>query len=135
MMRGVSANTDLIRAWIASVNSHDFEETVALVTPDFELVESSTLPGAATATGPEGLRRYGEGWARNWSDWQMREVEMVEVPPSHVVLAADLALRGIRSGIEVERRWIYLLRIRDGRIMSQIGYDSKEAAVEAAQSG
>lgn len=128
----MSANTDIVHAWIDAINSRDREAPVALVTPDFELVESTTLPGAATATGPEGLRRYGEGWARNWSEWQMREVEMIDVPPDHVVLVADLALRGIRSGIEVERRWIYLLRLRDGKVARQLGFDDKDAAVQAA---
>lgn len=129
----MSANTDLVREWIAALNSHDPEQSLALVTPDFELAESTTLPGAATAKGPEGLRRYGEGWARNWSDWHMREVEMIDVPPAHVVLVADLALRGIRSGIDVERRWIYLMTLRDGKVMSQIGYDDKDAALQAAR--
>ena len=128
----MSANTDVVRAWIDAINSRDREAPIALVTPDFELVESTTLPGAATALGPEGLRRYGEGWARNWSDWQMREVEMIDLPPDHVVLVADLALRGIRSGIEVERRWIYLLRLRDGKVARQLGFDDKDAAVQAA---
>lgn len=129
----MSANTDLIRAWIAAINTHDPASAIALVTPDFELAESTTLPGAATASGPDGLRRYAEGWARNWSDWHMREVEIVDVPPSHVVLVADLALRGIRSGIEVERRWIYLMTLRDGKIASQAGFDDIDTAIAAAQ--
>ena len=129
----MSANVELARAWIRAINSHDIEQGVALVTPDFELVESSTLPGAAHATGPDGLRRYAAGWERNWSDWEMREVEIVDVPPSHVVLVADLELRGRHSGIDVGRRWIYLFTVRDGKIAGQRGYDDKDEAVRAAQ--
>jgi ketosteroid isomerase-like protein len=129
----ISANAEIVRAWIRAINGRDPEEPVALVTPDFELVESSTLPGAARAVGLEGLREYGAGWTRNWSEWEMREVELVEIPPTHVVLVADLSLRGRGSGIEVERRWVYLFQIRGDKLASQLGYDDKEEALRAGR--
>jgi ketosteroid isomerase-like protein len=131
----VSANVQLTRAWIRAINEGDTERWLGLVTPDFELIESSTLPGAAQAYGPEGLRRYAAGWARNWSAWELREVEIVDVPPTRVVLAADLKLRGRHSGIDVERRWVYLLSVRDGKLASQIGFDDKDEALRVARSG
>jgi ketosteroid isomerase-like protein len=128
----VSALSDVARSWIRAINSRDPDATVALITPDFELVESSTLPGAARAVGADGLRRYIAGWGRNWSDWEMREVELTEVPPAHAVLVADLRLRGLQSGIDVSRRWTYLLTIRGDKLAAQIGYDDVDAAISAA---
>jgi ketosteroid isomerase-like protein len=129
----VSALSDVARSWIRAINGRDPDATVALVTPDFELVESSTLPGAARAVGADGLRRYIAGWARNWSDWEMREVELTEVPPAHAVLLADLRLRGLQSGIDVSRRWTYLLTIRGDKLAAQIGYDDVDEAIRAAK--
>ena len=49
---------DLVRAWMTAINDADFERQLGLITADFELVESATLPGAAVAIGPAGYRRY-----------------------------------------------------------------------------
>jgi ketosteroid isomerase-like protein len=130
----MSATADVIREWVRAINSRDPEAPIALVTPDFELVESSTLPGAARVSGPEGLRRYGAGWARNWSDWELSEVEIIEVAPDQAVLVADLRLRGLRSGIDVERRWAYLMQIRNGKLARQVDFDDTEEALRAARS-
>lgn len=133
-VRRVSANLYLVREWISAMNAGDVEQALGLITSDFQLVESATLPGAAVASGPAGFRRYAEGWVRNWSAWELREVEMVEVPPVAVVLVADLRLRGRRSGIDVERRWVYLFSVREGKLASQIGFDEKDEALRSAQS-
>jgi hypothetical protein len=67
-----------------------------------EMTESQTLPGAATVSGLEALKSYMRGWRRNWSEWEWREEELVDVPPDKVVLVSSLWLRGLRSGATVE---------------------------------
>jgi len=129
----VSAISDVARNWIRAINTRGAEDVLAMVTPDFEMVESSALPAAARVSGAEELSRYMAGWERNWSDWEMREVELIEVPPAHAVLVADLKLRGRHSGIEVSRRWVYLFRIRRDRIAAQIGVDDKDEAIRMAE--
>jgi ketosteroid isomerase-like protein len=124
-------NVELVRAWVEAFNRGDTEASIELCDPDFELVESQTLPGAARVSGHEGLRRYERGWRRNWSDQEWRVEELIDLPPNRVLLIARLWLKGLRSGAEVERRWTYLFTVRDGKLLRQDGYDSKEEALGA----
>jgi ketosteroid isomerase-like protein len=131
----VSHNVDVVRAWIATINAghSEPEPVIALVTPDFELVESSTLPGAARAQGIDELRRYFYGWLRNWTDWRLEEEEIVDVPPDKVILIATLHLRAAHTGIDLARRWVYLYTVRDGKLAKQVGFDDRETALRAAK--
>jgi ketosteroid isomerase-like protein len=129
----MDANVELVRAWVRALNARDEEEVLALVTPDFELVEPRALPGATHVRGREGLQRYAAGWDRNWSDWEFCEVEIFAASATHVVFVADLKLRGRNSGIDVQHRWVYLFAVRDGQIASQVGFDKRDDAVRAAQ--
>ena len=82
----VSANLELVRAWIEATNLSRQEDQVALAHPEFEMTEAPALPGAAYVSGREELRSYGYGWARNWSEWEWREEELIELPPDRVIL-------------------------------------------------
>jgi len=118
-------------AWIRACNGDDSESAVALCDPAFEMTESSTVPGSATTSGLDGLRRYLAGWQRNWSEWDWQEEEVRDIPPDKVLVMALLRLRGLRSGIWVEHRWAYLFTMRDGKLLRQDGFDEKAQALEA----
>src|SRR3954452_6925405 len=128
-----SENVELVRAWMRAVNGDDPEAAIALGDPAFEMTESSTLPGAASTAGLDELRRYLAGWTRNWSEWDWQEEEASEIPPDKVLVMATLRLRGLRSGLWVERRWAYLFTIRTGKLLRQDGFDDKARALEAAR--
>jgi ketosteroid isomerase-like protein len=123
-------NMELVRAWIRAANEGDTDASLALCDPAFEMVESQTLPGAAKVSGLEALRSYGLGWRRNWSEWEWREEKLRDIPPDRVLLVARLWLRGLRSGVEVERRWAYVFTVRDGKLLRQDGYDNEAEALE-----
>jgi hypothetical protein len=124
-------NVEVVRAWIGACNGDDPESVVALGDPAFEMTESSMVPGAATTSGLDGLRRYLMGWRRNWSEWDWQEEEVLDIPPNKVLLMANLRLRGLRSGIWVEHRWAYLFTVRGGKVLRQDGFDEKAQALEA----
>jgi hypothetical protein len=128
----VPENAELVRAWQDAANLGRVEDLLSLSHPEFEMTEASVLPGAAHVKGLDALRSYCHGWARNWSEWEWREEELIELPPDRVVLDATLRLRGLRSSIWVEHRWAYLFVIRDGLILRNDGFASTEEILGAA---
>jgi len=111
----------------------DADAILALVDPDFEMTEASSLPGAVAVSGVAGLERYLRGWARNWSQTDWRAEEITDLGGGRVLVVATLALRGLRSSIDVERRFAYLFTVRGGRILRQDGFDDRAQALEAAR--
>jgi hypothetical protein len=132
----VSENAELVRAWHKAAekaaNLDRLEDLLALTHPEFEMTESSALPGAAHVKGLEALRSYCYGFARNWSECEWREEDLVDLPPDRVMFEATLRLRGLRSSIWVEHRWVYLLVIRDRLILRDDGFLTKEEALANA---
>jgi ketosteroid isomerase-like protein len=96
-----------------------------------ELLEAKTLPGAVTATGAEAVRRYLVGFAAHWSEVQWLPEEFLE-SGDKVFMRARLRLRGRRSGIEVDREWIYVFTVRHGRLIRQEGFDDRAEGLRAA---
>ncbi len=132
----VSENAELVRSWhkAAERATHldRLEDLLALTHPEFEMTEASALPGAVHVKGLEALRSYCYGRARNWSAWEWREEELVDLPPDRVMFDATLRLMGLRSSIWVEHRWVYLFVIRDGLILRDDGFLSKDEALAAS---
>jgi ketosteroid isomerase-like protein len=127
----VSDNVELVRAWHRAAAEGRIEDLLALTHPEFEMTEASALPGAAHVQGREGLRSYAYGWAKNWSEWEWLEEELAELPPDWVIFVATLRLRGLRSSVWVEHRWAYLIVIRDGLVLRDHGFQSKEELLES----
>jgi ketosteroid isomerase-like protein len=126
-------NVELVREWMRACNGADAEGAVALCDPAFEMTESPTLPGPASTSGLDALRRYFAGAQRHWSEWDWQEEEVRDIPPDKVFVIALLRLRGRRSGIWVEHRWAYLFTVRDGKLSRQDSFDDKAQALEAAR--
>lgn len=129
-----SDNVALVRAWQEAASLSRLDEMLALTHPEFEMTEARALPGAVHVRGREALRSYSYGWAKNWSEWEWREDELIELPPDRVLLDSTLRLRGLRSSIWVEHRWVYLFVIRDGLILRNDGFLTKEEALDSASS-
>jgi ketosteroid isomerase-like protein len=125
-------NVVLVSRWIRACNARDFDAALALARPDFEMTEAPALPGAHRLSGHEELRRYFEGWLRQWSDWSWQADEIVDAPRGQVFLDARLALLGLRSNAWVERRWAYVFTVRDGMLARQHGFDDRATALDAA---
>jgi len=114
------------RAWHEAAHGARIDELLALSHPDFEMTEPSALPGATQVKGRDSLRSYCYGWAKNWSETEFVEHEVVEIPPSRVAAEYTVRLKGLRSAIWVEHRWAYLLEIRDGLIVRNDGFQSMD---------
>jgi hypothetical protein len=46
-----------------------------------------------------------------------------------------LRLVGRHSGIEVDRQWIYVFTVRDGKLLRQVGFDDEAEGLRAAGLG
>ena len=126
-----ATDRDVVRRWVRAANDGDLERMLEIADPEIEMSEASALPGAARVNGLKELETYLHGWNRNWSRTEWLEEELLEVSPGRVLLEATLRLTGLRSGITVEHRWTYVFTIRDGRVLRQDGYDSRDEAMAA----
>lgn len=130
----MSTNLEVVKAWVDSCNKGDADAAVALCHPSMELVEAKALPGAVTATGVEAVRRYLERFSAHWSEVEWLPEEFLE-SGDKVFMRARLKLRGRRSGIEVDREWIYVFTVRQGRLSRQEGFDDRAEGLQAAGVG
>src|SRR5436190_17092791 len=90
--------------------------------------EADALPGSISAVGYEAVKRYIERFGTHWKSfsWDLLEMEVFE---DHAVARGRLRLQGRESGIEVDRKWWYVFIVRDGKLLSQRGFDDREAAL------
>ncbi len=127
----MSADAESVaRARVDACNGDDEEHLLALLHPDVELHESTTLPGAVSAVGFEEVRHYLERFTTHWSSFLWEPLEW-RVQGDRVLMRARLRLTGRRSGIEVDREWVYVFTVRDGKLLRQDGFDDMAAAQRA----
>ncbi len=131
MMAGIGETLEIAKAWVDACDRGDVEGALALCDREVVLVEAQALPGAVTATGIDELRRYLEWFEAHWSETSWEPIEFREAG-ERVYLRARLRLTGRRSGIEVNREWIYVFTVRDGTLLRQEGFDREEDGLRAA---
>ena len=127
----MTSNLDVVEAWVDACNRGDVDAALGLCSPSIELIESSTLPGAVTVAGSEDVRHYLERFATHWSEGEWLPEEYKE-SGDKVFMRARLKLRGRKSGIEVDREWTYVFTVREGKLISQEGFNDRADGLEAA---
>lgn len=127
----MSANLDLVKMWVEACNAGDIEAALGLCDESMELFEADALPGAVTARGIDQVRRYLERFDAHWSQGEWMPEEFLESDDT-VLMRARLRLVGRNSGIEVDREWIYVFTMRDGRLLRQHGFDDLAEGLDAA---
>jgi uncharacterized protein len=99
--------------------------------PEIVMVESETLPGAASARGLDGVRRYIESFSSYWEEIRFEPQEFIDAG-DRVVVVARLVGRGRKSGVDVRRTWAYVWTLRGGRALRMEGYTDRSEALRAA---
>jgi ketosteroid isomerase-like protein len=117
----------VVRAYIEACNGDDKEAVYACLHPEVELHEPPSLPGAVSAVGLKAARHYLERFDVHWSSFRWEPLEL-RVAGSRALMPARLALRGRRSGLDVEREWVYVFEVRDGKLFRQYGFDDVGSA-------
>jgi ketosteroid isomerase-like protein len=118
----------VVRAYVDACNGSDLEAVLAMLDPDVELHESTALPGAVSAVGFDAVRHYLDRFYTHWSSFRWEPLEL-EIHGDQAAMRARLRLTGRESGIEVDREWWYVFAVRDGKLMTQHGFDDREAAL------
>jgi steroid delta-isomerase-like uncharacterized protein len=85
-------NAALARTFYDSYNNHDFDQAITLCDEDLQWVNLST---GETFRGPEGCRRFLEGWANGFPE---SRVEIQNLHPGEDFVVCEGMFRGTHTG-------------------------------------
>lgn len=97
---------------------------------EISMVESETLPGAASAYGIEAVERYIRSFAKHWEQIRFEPQEYIDAG-DQVVVVARLIGEGKKSGVEVTRTWAYVWTVRGRKALNMVGYADRAEALKA----
>jgi hypothetical protein len=121
-------NVEIVRAiydeWLRGGRALDMFD------PEMSMLESKTLPGAASAHGIGAVQKYMESFANYWDEIRFEPQEYIDAG-EQVVVIARLVGRGKTSGVEVTRTWAYLWTLRERKALRMVGYADRAQAFEA----
>lgn len=129
-MTGPANPEAVVREYVEACNGDDLDRVLAILHPEVELHEATSLPGAVSAVGLEEVRRYLERFSTHWTSFSWEPLEW-RARGDRVLMRARLRLIGRRSGIEVDREWLYVFTARDGKLLRQDGFDGSADAERA----
>jgi ketosteroid isomerase-like protein len=98
--------------------------------PEISMVESETLPGAASAYGIEAVERYMRSFVNYWEQIRFEPQEYIDAG-NQVVVVASLIGKGKKSGVEVTRTWAYVWTVRERKALRMVGYADRAEALKA----
>ena len=131
-------NVELVRRVYDAAARRDTPTILALYDPDVELDPSRLgIAGiSAGATdgvyhGHEGLRAFFGQWHEAWGDIDYSFEELIDADDEHVIAIVDRHARGRASGVEVERRFVLVWTLREGKVARVVWFLSRADALEA----
>jgi len=127
----VSENLALVQQFVDAFNRRDVDWMAERATPDAELDEWPTAPGAASYRGPDGVREAMNNWFEVWEWMKVEVVDVMEVD-DRVLVTLDQRAKGKGSEAEVEIRSHNVYTIRDGKVSRMQLFTERQAALEAA---
>ena len=120
-------NVEIVRRVFEALNRGDLDAAVEAYDPEAEIV---TLM-SGTSHGPEGARQALEAGRRNLRGWTLDPNELIDVGDS-VIAIVHIRGAGQHSGIALGDLMALSFTIRNGLIIRQQSFRSKEDALEAA---
>lgn len=76
------------------------------------------------------MSKYLTRFNAHWSSFHWEPLEL-RVSGDRALMRARLELVGRKSGIEVDREWVYVFQVRDEKLHRQDGFDEMDEAVKA----
>jgi ketosteroid isomerase-like protein len=130
------ANLELVRRSFEAFVSGDFETAFASFDPHAEWRTAEDEPDSRTYRGLEDVTRWAASLAEPWTD----RFERTVVPEEYIdlgdwiVVPTSGRLHGRGSGIGMDIRETYAVRLRGGRIVRVDEYRTRQQALEAVRS-
>ena len=123
---------DLVRLGFEAVQRGDLAVFDGMTTPDLVLVQPPEVPDAKTYEGPDAIAESMEDWPKQWEDFRMDLIEILDAGDEVAVSVTRHRGRGRESGIEMDFEVFYVQRGRDGKLARMEMFFKREQAIEAA---
>jgi ketosteroid isomerase-like protein len=126
-------NVALVRRSFEAFARGDFDAAFSGYDPGAEWCTAADEPDQQTYRGMEGVRHFVESLSDPWQDrfTDVMEFEAFIDRGDWVVVPWSARLRGRGSGVPIEIKETYAVRVRDARIVRVEEYRSREQALEA----
>ena len=103
-----------------------------LIHPEVIWTNFSSAPERTSFVGHMGVIQWFRSFVETLGDFEFVVDEIVDAGDRGVVTVSHATGRGVKSGAPVEISVSTIFELRDGKIVSGQGYETKEAALKAA---
>jgi len=124
-------NVDLVRAGFEAILAGDLSAFTDYTTPDVVIVQPPEVPDAKIYKGPSAMRDAMDDWPKQWEDFRMDLLEIIDVSDDTLVSVTRHRGRGARSDIEMDFQVSYVHRLRDGKLARMEMYFDRRQALKA----
>ena len=123
---------DLVRLGFEAIERGDMAVYDGMTTEGLVLVQPPEVPDAKTYEGRGAIVESLEDWPKQWEDFRMDLIEIIDAGDEVAVSVTRHRGRGRESGIEMDFEVFYVQRGRNGRLARIDMFFSREQALEAA---
>ena len=123
-------NVEVVRRWFTAFEGGD--PAPELCDPEIQITNWTDFPIRGPYRGHEGVRRWWEDVSDAFEDFQWRLESVEAIDEQRCLTIQRLAGRFRHTGIETDFAWGAIVGVRDGKILSAIGYPSPRQARRAA---
>ena len=125
-------NVELAYKSFEAIQSGDFAFAQELMAPDAVIVQPPEVPDAKTYEGRDAIREGWEDWPRQWEDFRLDLIEVIDVDDDTLISVTRQRGRGRDSGIEMDFEVFFVSHGRNGLIARMEMFFSREQALKAA---
>ena len=120
----------IVRRWFEALQRGD--PAPALCDPEIEIRNWAEFPLPGPYHGHDGLQRWWDDVADAFEEfrWTLKSVEPIDA--DRCLTVQRIAGRFRHTGIETDGAWGAIVTVRDGKILSAVGYSTPRRARRAA---
>jgi ketosteroid isomerase-like protein len=122
-------NVDVIRRVVGHAEAGEWDEANALIS-DEVVLDASRFPDGNVYHGAEEYRNFFRRWFGSWDELRIEAERFIDAG-EQVVVFVTIAGRGKGSGVSVKRDFADLWTVRDGKVVSLVGFLDRRNALEA----